>query len=540
MYKDSAGKNVLEIDARLGAITRVNRELEVTEAQFFNAIKAYRLSDSLLQFANISKNIFDNIYPADWHRMGRGGVQHPSGVFLTQFSVEYLVSAMILSGSNDWKKETLNLKDNILGLFNIYQNGLIQPIPSNTGLLNFLIPMYFQQFVSQADPKSLCTRQWYIFYKLNSKFEDKSFENLNQVFKTDTSLSIQEYTKLCFIIFAYSSASPRFNIGELDETNSTNFGDVFNKEKVGAFLKLVSTDYEGFRKLDKELNGELDPKYTKTRFNPLWIKPIVKLNENDFLAPSITAYITSTFKGLFWWFDAHFRRQSLKKVNEFRSYFGFLFEEYVGDVLKDVYSNENVKSQISYGTKKNNGLFFDWIVEAKEKIFLFEVKSYQFPLEVLQKGNPEQIENEVLNKIIKTIIQMYKRVGDIEKFEELKQFRGKNLVPIAVFYDIPLISTALYKDNILRVLDKLEIKHPNIKAFKYYFISIEELENYCFASKRVDIDYLLEEANKNARTGFMAELSKVCEDGDYERNSILDRSFDEYCVEVGAQNDSNL
>lgn len=532
MFKDRYGKIVLEIDPRLGNITRPEKELRVTQAEFFNAIKAYKLKEALEQFALISKKIFDDSYPKEWYRMGRGGVQHPCGVFITQFALEYLASAMILSGSNDYQKESIKNNDNLLGIFNIYQNGLIQEVSGQSGITSLLVPMYFQQFISQADHKDTFTRQWYLFCKINARLEGKTFGNLNEIFTKEVGVSILEYTKLCFVIFARLVSSPRFKIGKLTGVDIKGLNDVLSEEKMGIFLNLVSANYYDFRKLDSEINQNLDPKYTKTRFNPLWLKPIVRLGENDFLAPSMTAYMTSTFKGLFWWFDTYFRKQSRAKGDDFRSYFGSLFEEYAGDVIKDIYGEENVSPQISYGTKKASGLFFDWIVTTDDKIFLFETKGYQFPLEVLQKGNPENITREVVNKLIYTIVQMYNRVKNVDTIEELKHLRGRNLIPIAVFYDIPLISTPMYKESILPELEKLEETHKGIKNFTYYFLSIEELEDYYYVSDNVDIDVILKEANKNTQTGFKLELGKVNGGMPPTRKNILDRSFNEYCSDI--------
>ncbi len=532
MFKDSKGKIVLELDQRLVNITHRDNELKITEADFFNAIKAYKLDEALEQFGIISKKIFGDEYPKEWRRMGRGGIEHPSEVFITQFAIEYLSSAMILSGSNNWKSMSIKNKDNMLGLFMLYQNGLVQEVSAKSGITSLLVPMYFQQFVSQADPKDVFTRQWYMFYKVGSRLEGEDFKNLNDVFLKENNISILEYTKLCFVIFATIITFPRFNIGKLTGANIKGLNGVLSEGKMSSFLNLLSADYEAFRKLDHQLNKNLDPKYTKMRFNPLWLKPIVKMGQNDFLAPSFTSYMTASFKFIFWWFDTYFRKESRIKGDDFRSYFGSLFEEYTGDVIKDIYTTEKVSPQIVYGTKKLGGLFFDWIVTTENKTFLFETKGYRFPLEVLQKGEPEKIRREVVNKIIYTIVQMYKRVEDVESFEELKHLRGKNLIPIAVFYDIPLISTPMYLENIQPALENLENTYKGIKDFKYYLMSIEELEDYYYVADKVDIDVLLQEANKNNQTGFRAELGKANGDRETTRKNILDRAFDEYCSDI--------
>lgn len=532
MFKDTFGKIVLEIDPRLGNMTRKDKELKVTEAEFFAAIKAYKLDEALEQFAIISKKIFDDSYPKEYYRMGNGGIQHPSGVLVTQFAIEYLAAACILSGSNNWKSESIKSRDNLLGLLNIYHNSLVQKTREKFTITSLLIPMYFQQIISQTDPKNTLSRQWYLFCKIHPRLNNKDFSNLDVILKNETGLSMLEYTKLAFVIFATVLTFPRFHIGKLTGANIKGLNDVLGEEKMGAFLNLVSSSYEEFRKLDAEINKDLDPVYTKTRFNPLWLKPLVKLGENDYLAPSTTAYMTSTFKGLFWWFDNYFRKQSNSKGNDFRSYFGSLYEEYVGDVTKDIYGENNVSPEISYGSKKNGRKFFDWIVAKDDKVFLFEAKGYQFPLEILQKGDPEGIRKEVVNRIIKTIIQMYKRVQDVENFEELKHLRGKKLVPIAVFYEIPLVSTTIYEDNILSALEDLEKKYRGIKDFKRYLLGIEELEHYYYVSETEDIDDLTDRVIKNPQTGFNREVTELCHKDPTSKKNILDRAFNEYCDDV--------
>lgn len=539
MFKDATGKIVLEIDQRLGKIT--NNELKATEAQFFDAIKAYKLTETVEQLAIISKRIYLDDYPKEWFRMGRGGIQHPCGIYLNQFAIEYLSCAMILSGSNDWKDLSIKNKDNLIGLFNIYHNGLIQEVSAKAGIASFLIPMHFQQFVSQVEPKDAFTRQWYLFHKINERLGGKGFEDINAIFLEETGISILDYTKLCFVIFSAIINNPRFNIGDTSGITMKGLQGVLDKEKVFGFLGLISADYTSLRNMDKELNKDLDPKYTKTRLNPLWIKPVIQIKENDFLASSITAYTTATFNGLFWWFDNYYRKQSRVKGDDFRSYFGSLFEEYTGDVIKDIYAKETVSPQISYGTKKSASLFFDWIVTTKDKVFLFETKGYQFPLSVLQKGEPESVQAEVVKRMVNTILQMYKRIQDVETSEELKHLRGKRLIPIAVFYDIPMVSTSMYRDIIVPELEKLEASHKGIKDFPYCFMSIDELEDYYYASDKEDLDVILEKVNKDPRTGFNPEihaLIKGAPSAGLEKN-LLDRAFNEYCSDVIGVEDEN-
>ena len=117
-------------------------------------------------------------------------------------------------------------------------------------------------------------------------------------------------------------------------------------------------------------------------------------------------------------------------------------------------------------------------------------------------------------------------------FEELKHLRGKNLIPIGIFYDIPFVSTPMYEENILPALADLENKYVGIKDFKYYLLGIEELENYVYVSEKEDIDVILEKASKNHQLGFNGVVKEINAKDPTNKKNLLDRAFNEYCYDV--------
>ncbi len=524
MFKNDKGEIVLHLDMRLGQIT--GGEPVVTEEQLKQAFKAYNLKEALLTLAELSKNIFNGNIPQPFTMIGKTSVQHPAGTFISQFTIEYLANIFLISGANDYKSESIKSKDNLLGLFNIYNNSVIHQGLIDGQLSSLLVPMYFEQIKGQASVQDLLVRQWMIFSEVRKQIGNGDFEDIDSTILQSTNLCVEEIIGLSFTIFSYLIHNPLFNIGNLDGHKIESFKNLVTTEKVNHFLNLYSATYSEIRELDQKLNPKDTKEYTKTRFNPLWKKPILRLETNLFLAPSLTAYTTASFYGLFWWFDDYYRNQSKKRQMDFRKYFGLLFENYTGEVLKDIYGEASVRRQVKYGPSGKEIDFIDWTVIQENKVYLFEVKAYQFPLETLQKGKPDDVRKEVVNKIVESIRQIYQRTLDIDIYDELSEFRAKNIIPIVVFYDIPFASSSMYKDNISKALTDLNPKYSGIKDFRYYLIGISELEDFYYCSDNIVIEDIFETIKDNPATGFNSEVSNNFKDKT--RKNFLDRNFDRY------------
>ncbi len=522
MFRDQQGKYILEAEPRLSALCN-KPELTVSQEEFCNALKGYKLDEALSILGDISNKLFDNNFHENSaikkEKVGFA-IHKLTGLFLTDFAIEYISNILLISGSNNHKSLSIKNKDDVLALFNIYFSTLVQPI-NKKGIAALLVPMTYQQFSSQQDIKDAFTRQLLIFQ--SAQININSQINLDKILFEKFGMSIQEYVKLSFAIFAAIMNSPRFNMGKF--TGSTIQGglaEVLTDEKVNAILALLAGSPEELRNLDQKYNAKLQPEYTKNRYNPLWEKPIVKLGVNDYIAPSISAYVKGAFRGLYWIFE-----NAIGKT--FRDYFGLLFEEYVGMVLKDMYGESAVMRGIPYGTKKDKKTFFDWIVHKDENILLFEAKGYQFPLGTLQTGDPDLIRKEVFEKITKTIKQMYDRCSDVGKYPELKGFEKKKLTCVGIFYDIPLVSTTIYQEDIKKALEGMDSKCPGIKDFEYTLFSVEELENYYYVKDYIEIDEVAKRANQNPASGVSAEISKAFKENNLKPSpNFLDKKFKEF------------
>ncbi|HEX5430105.1 MAG TPA: hypothetical protein VFX17_03465 [Patescibacteria group bacterium] len=530
MFRDQLGNYILEADARLSALCN-SGELKVTQEQFCNALKGYKLDEALVVLGEISMKLNDkNFLENEALKKERSGfiIHKLTKIFITEFALEYIANSFIISGANNYKSLSIKDRDNILALFNIYHNGLVQGVRVRN-LSSFLVPMYFQQFTSQMDIKDVFIRQWLIFEKIPAELPSDLVLDLDKVLKDKYGISIDEYIKLSFAIFAAGMSSPRFNLGRFTESTITGgLSQVLKDEKMRSILNKLSVTPELFRDLDSKYNSNnLPSEYTKSRYNPLWEKPVIQVGANDYIIPSLSAYVKASFRGLYWIFENDLKAK-------FREYFGLLFERYVGLVLSDIYGESDVKPGFKYGSSHDKKEFFDWIVDRDDSVILIEAKGYQFPLPTLQTGDPALIRKEIFSKIIKTIKQMYDRVRDIPNYEELKSLKDKKIICIGIFYDVPLLSTSIYDEDIKKALTGLEENNPGIQDMEYYLISIEELEGYYFVKDYIEVDEIIKRVKANPATGVSNEISKVYKEnnsGPPAIGNFLDRKFHEFYTE---------
>jgi hypothetical protein len=80
---------------------------------------------------------------------------------------------------------------------------------------------------------------------------------------------------------------------------------LLTEEKITKFLDILKADYKKFREEDLRANRDLEPIFTKTRFNPLLVYPVIEADkkppgDDPYIIPNITLYIRSSYGGIYW------------------------------------------------------------------------------------------------------------------------------------------------------------------------------------------------------------------------------------------------
>lgn len=518
---------------------------KVTEEDLKTVLKRYNLRDGLITLGRASNYIFSN---GDPNNIGRAVHREPqTGAIVSQFALAYLANMLLISGANDYKSKFIGEKDkdNWLILCNIYSNQLIQPelkddfgVMDKTKLRSMMIRMYFEQMTYQFAPAPLISRTIVLFNELAKKIQPGKFENLSTIFEKETGLNIYDYICLAMAVWAGAQKTSTFRIDMFTRATISKMKDVLTEDKLKKFLSILKADYKTFRETDANLNKNLKPELTKTRFNPLHIFPIIETDAKNlgdpYVIPNVTCFTKKAFGGLYWWFHLYFEKNN--KQQDFRNYFGYVFQEYVGIILKGVFGDDKVHPEVVYDKDKK---FIDWWVKRDEKIYLFEVKANQFSLASMQTGDNETIANNEIKKIVDAVEQVYRRVADIPRHKELKMFQGRTTVPFVIFMNVPFITGNMYEELILEALKQREKDKnlPGLKDFVCYLLNVEEFELFDGVVGKIELEDVYPAVKKDLREGFLSIIAKA--KGSPLRNSYLDKVYMEFWKTIGVLPDNS-
>ena len=297
---------------------------------------------------------------------------------------------------------------------------------------------------------------------------------------------------------------------------------------------MLCTGYQSFREIDKQLNKNLDPRYTKNRFNPLFIYPIIECDAKHYgdryIVPNLTVFIYCIYAGLYWWFHRYFEQYGFHK--DFRQYFGDLYQEYAGLVLKEIFQGREVHGEVAYG---NGQRFLDWWIDLDDKVYLFETKAYQLTLKERQTGMREAALKSVASKIAEAVAQICRRFKDIEKYDELAIFRNKKLVPFVLLYSIPFPFSPIYRSWIEDELKIIELRDnlPGLRDFfsSVFLLNIDELEAYDMAFGKIGLEEIFPKFEGSLGDGFLGVLRR--ETGmETLRNRFLESTYESFRDEI--------
>lgn len=523
------------------AIARLHQQPvnTVTEQDLRQLLRRYNLREGLLALGRTSFFIFSQ--SKSDAAVGKAVYRDPdTGVLVSQFCLAYLANLLIMSGTNDYRKPLLGKPDNIQSLCNTYGNCLIDPALGRSKVdegwfKTLMVHMYYEQMPDfQYSVDSMMARAITLFRDIAPHVTRPTIEPLPEILQKKAGLNPMDYLRLGFAVFVAAGQhhGACLNIEYLTGTSSPQLAPFMTDDKVRSFLAMVAADYPTFRALDEHHNADLDPKLTKYRFNPLFAYPVIKtqLGDKPYVIPNVPIYLRKAYLGLYWWYHHYFEKEGHTK--DFRDYFGDVFQQYVGVILKEMYGAEAVQGEIVYGGKAKQR-FIDWTVERNGKLYLFEVKAFQFSLDSLRIATPEILRREIDTKVVDSVEQVFKRVQDIDRHDELRHFRGKELVPVIVFLDMPWISGNLFNDWIRESLANIT-KQKGLKGLEHFaphLLNIDELEMYDAAIDNIELHEVFAQYKGDPAEGFQSIVAKHRVKG-RPGNRFLKKVYDNFWTEA--------
>ncbi len=504
------------------------RDRSVTENDLKRVLRKYNLRNALEVLGNISCDIF----AAKDRDLGIVGfTDQATGVHVTQYAIAYLANVFICSGANDQSPDTINIKDNVLGLLGLYQDRLIDSNLANktsSAINTFFIRLAFQQLNFQKSAVNTISRAIIMFRDIAPKITPLTIKSFDDVFRDANELTLTTYYELCLIVYATAAAGNSvFEKSFFTNAHLPQIREKLTEHNIEKILNILCCNYGMFRAEDSKANKKLMPSLTKNRFNPLFVFPVIEtempVGRDAYVIPSISAFLDKAYAGIFWWFHRYYEKSGEQR--DFRTYFGGVFEAYVGLLLKSAFGTDVVKGEFCYG--RDNKRFVDWYYASENKVYLFEAKAYQFALESKIIGSEEIIKGRELKKVIEAIIQQFKKVRDIAKYDDLRQFRGKIIYPITIFLDMPLIDTGLYREWILAELSTREDGDDGLrglKDFEYNFLNIEDVELYSGLEMKPLLEDIFNGLDDDHRSNFRSKCLKMTT-GEKGRCAILDDTY---------------
>jgi hypothetical protein len=401
------------------------------------------------------------------------------GVPISDAVLAYLAMRAIES-SNDYRKLRMTPSD-LAKAADMYW-GLPDPIEDEGQADACLLRFGSSQFDYQRRLDNLLPRTFAIYRDL-WKAVPGTIE-INSVIKGIAGVNIEE---ILMFTFAFTGQSRKVGgyfrlYTDVDSTDPELIA-LFERERQQAFVNWLTCDYKTFRELSREgLAGLPSPSHEKQRFNPLLKYPILKPDRNPqpgaplvYIDPLPRLVHERVTRGLYFELSDHFMGHG--KRNPFRQSFGYVFQEYVGELLKDALGGKGVLAELKYKVGKDEKLTPDWMVIDGDRCLLVEVKQAGLYLNAKMWGDIETVKGDLSKSVGGGVKQLWNFEQAVlsGRHPELAILSGvKEFERIVVSYDHLYYSNSILRDKIRERFVEDGVSVP--ADYHWHVISIDELE----------------------------------------------------------------
>ena len=241
--------------------------------------------------------------------------------------------------------------------------------------------------------------------------------NLESVFEQITGMSIGQFMWSGFLVWvaskegrAISLTSLRGMITEIRGRWQGHDKDQPTLEGVWHFLEYVSMDFQGFADTIGDLRKQ-DDRLIAVDFQPLLEYPAVRTGNDEYIVPIPKLLIDRSTNGLF--HDLANGMRGSGHANPFRTYFGKLFERYVGLQLAMVFDPTQLYPEQNYG--KGGKSTPDWVVNDPDMVLAIECRSSTFTLETQKNADIERIARDLGKIGVNTLVGIWPKIQDIQE-----------------------------------------------------------------------------------------------------------------------------
>jgi len=433
-------------------------------------LKRFQLHETLRLIGGLSHDLFFGKKDSD---------RRIEGVPISDAVLAYLVMRGIES-SNDYKKLTMTISD-LAKAADMYW-GLPDPIATDGHADACLLRFGSSQLDYQRRLDNLLARSLAIYRDLWNTVPGTVA--IDSVIESIAGVNIEEILMLTFAFTGRSTAQGGYFrlYAQVDSTDPEVLA-WFRQERQQSFVNWLTSDYGAFRLQAREGLAKIpSPAYEKQRFNPLLRYPILKPDRNPlpgapqvYIDPIPRLVHERVTRGLYFELSDHFKGPG--KRNPFRRSFGYVFQEYVGKLLKDALGEGLVFGEFKYKSGKEEKLAPDWMVIDGDQCLLVEVKQAGLYLEAKMWGEIETVKEDLSKSVGAGVQQLWNFEQAVrgERHPELEMFSGiKEFTRIVVSYNDLYFSNSIVRD---RIRERFVDDGAHISAnYHWHVMSIDELE----------------------------------------------------------------
>lgn len=291
-----------------------------------------------------------------------------------------------------------------------------------------------------------------------------------------TGISLVDFIHVGYGSFAVATSKSAFTGGWFRKARSQ--GMKFDDDVVTKALDQLAGNQWQLRDL-YESYRQPDRRYGMHDFNPLFVYPLVRpwpkrksmtLDDDRLLAPLPGLILTRLSEGIY-------HQMFLKHRESFARYFGYIFEKYVGEVLKHSLSNGQLFSEVEIQRTYKTGKVPDYVFIDGKTVTLIECKATGLQRKALATADSTSIDRSI-DRIVEGLIQLHEfKDACAQPTAGLEQFAGCSdfKLLIMTFERFYIINSVPFKEVIMKKL-MAELKTPGATLSTWYALSVEELE----------------------------------------------------------------
>jgi hypothetical protein len=374
-------------------------------------------------------------------------------------------------------------------------------------------------------------RSFYLFKEIPNtlKITDNRFD-LNTAFAELYGVTLDDFIAVGYVAFSAANANRSkgrvgFSRGYFQNARENGM-TLPDDEIVNAVMDKLAADQWQMRDKYEEYK-QPDRNYAAYDYNPLFIYPIVRpwikspmtsADEDRFVAPLPEMILTRLSSGVYEELAYNFK-------TSFPKYFGHIFEEYVGEVLRHCVAPSTLISggEIRGTYSGRKGKAPDWFVIEGDTAILVECKAVGYPRKAVATGDEKRID-WTIDKVAEGLVQLHEfkeacvtKENGLERFSTCKEYKLllvtyesiylSNSVPLREALEHKVSSSLAPKGLsmspwVIWSVDELEKLQPHLNAG----ISVgDTLDRYNPSDFNQLIDHLHAKTGRTFEDSFLAE-----------------------------------